>query len=305
VNGPPFGEGGGMGPRSTFPKARRRKAYRRIVDTIKQEDTGELLPLDEVTRRLRQFEQTYVGIQAIPVDRIVGTLDRTADYDREFLPRRRGMGERWRRVEQVGPASFPPIVVYELDGQYFVVDGHHRVAIAKQLGMDYIDAEVTRLRTRFPLPEGADIARIIFREQEGLFMEESGLARARPEAHIEVSRPHGYVELLEQVKVHGYHLMMERGEVLPPEEIAADWYDWVYLPVVVAMHNAGLFELYPRALEGDLFLWVQQRRRELFTELGPRSLEDDIRALRDAEISHRQHRARRALERIRHPRSAQ
>jgi hypothetical protein len=68
---------------------------------------------------------------------------------------------------------------------------------------------------------------------------------------------------------------------------------------------AGRFELYPRALEGDLFLWVQQRRRELFTELGPRSLEDDIRALRDAEISHRQHRARRALERIRHPRSAQ
>jgi hypothetical protein len=305
VNGPPTAEAGGFGPRSTFPKARRQKAYRRIVDTLKQEDTAELLPLAEVTRRLRQFEQTYVGIRAIAVERIVGTLDRTGDYDRDFLPRRRGMGERWRRVEQVGPESFPPIVVYEVDRAYFVVDGHHRVAIAKQLGMEYVDAEVTRLRTRFPLPEDADIARIIFQEQEGLFMEESGLAWARPEAHIDLSRPHGYVELLEQVKVHGYHLMMERGQVLPPEEIAADWYDWVYLPAVVAIHNAGLFELFPRAREGDLFLWVQQRRRELFAELGPRSIEEDVRALRDAELRHRHERARRALERIRHPRSGQ
>ncbi|MDP9341964.1 MAG: hypothetical protein M3Q23_07645 [Actinomycetota bacterium] len=173
------------------------------------------------------------------------------------------------------------------------------MAIAKQLGTEFIDADVTRLRTRFPLPPDADIARIIFREQEGLFMEESGLERARPEAHIDLSRPDGYVELLEQVKIHGYHLMMERGEVLPPEEIAADWYDWVYLAGVVAIHNAGLFELFPRAREGDLFLWVQQRRRELFAEHGRRSFEEDVRAIRDAEIRHRQHRARRTLQRIR------
>ncbi len=290
---------GGFGPRSTFPKARRQKAYRRIVDTIKQEDTQELLPLGEVTKRLRLFEQTYVGIRTIPVDRIVGTVDREGDYDREFLPRRRGMGERWRRVEQIGPESFPPIVAYQLDDAYFVVDGHHRVAIAKQLGMEHIDAEVTRLRTRFPLPPDADIARIILREQEGLFMEESGLDRARPEARIELSRPDGYVELLEQVKIHGYHLMMERGEVLPPEEVAADWYDWIYLSAVVALHNAGLFELFPRAREGDLFLWAQQRRRELFPQHGRRSFEEDVRALRDAEIRHRQNRARRALGKLR------
>jgi hypothetical protein len=210
------------------------------------------------------------------------------------------MGERWRRVEQVGPESFPPIVVYQVDDAYFVVDGHHRVAIAKQLGMEYIDAEVTRLRTRIPLPPDADIGQIIFQELEGLFMDESGLARSRPGAHIDLSRPNGYLELLEQVKVHGYHLMMERGQVLPPEEIAADWYDCVYLPAVVALHNAGLFELFPRAREGDLFLWTQQRRKELFPEHGPRSVEEDVRALRDAEIGHRQQRARRALGKLRH-----
>jgi len=300
VSGTPFDpEGGGLAPRSTFPRARRRKAIRRIRDTIKQEDTAELLPLEEVTRRLRQFEQTYVGVRAIPVDRIVGTLDRTADYDRDFLPRRRGMGERWRRVEQVGAESFPPIVVYEVDGQFFVVDGHHRVAIAKQLGMEFIDAEITRLRTRFPLPADADIAQVIFREQEGVFMEESGLARARPEAHIEVSRPHGYVELLERVQVHGYHLMMERGRAVPADEIAGDWYDWLYVPAVAAMREAGVLELFPQAREGDLFLWLQQRRRELSAEIGLHSLEEDVRALRDAEVAHRQHRARRALDRIR------
>ena len=136
------------------------------------------------------------------------------------------------------------------------------VHVARQRDVQYIDAEVTRIRTRSPLPPDADIPRIIHTQQERLFMEESGLGEARPDAAIRFSRPQGYVELSDAVKVHGFHLMEEGGAVLSRGAIAADWYDRVHLPVVVAMHDAGLFELYPRALEGDLFLWVQQRRRE-------------------------------------------
>jgi hypothetical protein len=76
--------------------------------------------------------------------------------------------------------EFPPISVFELDGSYFVVDGHHRVAVARQRGVQYIDAEVTRLRSRWPLPSDADLGRIFMEEQRRLFMEESGLERARP-----------------------------------------------------------------------------------------------------------------------------
>jgi hypothetical protein len=252
---------------STFRRARRREAYRRLSQVAGKRDPRPLLSLDEVTKRLEAFEQSYVGIRPIPVADVVGTVSRVDDFDRDFLPKRSKIQERWRQVEQSYPESdFPPISVYEIDGRYFVVDGHHRVAIAKQRGTEFIDAEVTRLRSRTPLPRDADIGAIIMAEQQRRFMEESGLERARPHARIEFSRPQGYIELLEHIKIHGYHMMMQRNQLLSAEEIAGDWYDRVYLPTVEAIHREGLSELWPNATDADLFLWVGQRRRELFPE---------------------------------------
>jgi hypothetical protein len=269
--------------RSTFEKARRRDRFRRLARFVRRKEgtERELLPLEEVTRRLRVFEQSYSGIRPIPLKDIVGTVGRTRDFDRDFLPRRREIGERWRRVERAfGDGGFPPIQVYELDGRYFVVDGHHRVAVARQQGVDYIDAEVTELRARWPLPPDADVGRLIMLEQERMFLEESGLERARPEARIEFSRPQGYVELLELVKIHGYHLMQQHGEVLPPEEIAADWYDHVYRPALHLIRDEGL---YPRAHEGDLFLCVYERQRDLFPERGGIGWQEAARTMKEEE----------------------
>lgn len=252
---------------SSFPKARRQEAYRRLSTVAKGREQRPLLSLDDVSRRLGALEQTYVGVRPIPVDKIVGTVSRVDDFDRDFLPKRSKIQERWQQVEESWPdGDFPPIVVYEIDGRYFVVDGHHRVAIAKQRDIEMIDAEITELRSRTPLPADADVGSIIMAEQERRFMEESGLGRARPGATVEFSRPQGYIELLEHIKIHGYHMMMERGELLSVEEIASDWYDRVYLPTVEAIHREGLSELWPKATDADLFLWVGQRRRELFPE---------------------------------------
>ncbi|MGH2545671.1 MAG: hypothetical protein ACRDHJ_02205 [Actinomycetota bacterium] len=265
---------------STYERARRRQAYRRLARLIRRSpQQPDLLPLDEVSRRLRAFEQSYLGIMPIEVSKIVGTVDRAGEFDRDFLPRRRRVEDRWRRVEEAFPeGDFPPIQVYRLGEAYFVVDGHHRVAIARQRRMSHIDAEVTELRSRWRLPADADLGRIIHAEQERIFMEESGLDRARPEARIEFTRAQGYIQLLENAKVHGYHLMQERGDVLPPEEVAADWYDRVYRPTVEAIRRENLLELYPTATEGDLFLWVYQRLLELFPERGGMGYEDAIRA---------------------------
>ncbi|MEX0743086.1 MAG: hypothetical protein WD248_01880 [Actinomycetota bacterium] len=270
-------------PPSTFRKARRREAYRRLSQVAGRGDARPLLSLDEVTKRLGAFEQSYVGIRPIPVAEIVGTVSRVEDFDRDFLPKRSKIQDRWRQVEQSFPDSdFPPISVYEIDGRYFVVDGHHRVAIAKQRGTEFIDAEVTRLRSRTPLPPDADIGAIIMAEQQRRFMEESGIGRARPQARIEFSRPQGYIELLEHIKIHGYHMMMERNELLSVEEIAADWYDRVYLPTVETIHREGLSELWPKATDADLFLWVGQRRRELFPERPDElDIEGTVRAARE------------------------
>jgi hypothetical protein len=277
---------------STFDKAMRKRARRKLATRLKDEDTQELLPLPEVTRRLRQFEQHHVGIQPIPIRRIVGTVDRSRDFDREFLPRSPQIEDRWKRVERAFPdGTFPPIVVYEVDGSYFLEDGHHRVAIAKQRGAEFIDAEITQLRTRSPLPPEADIGLLIHIEQERLFRDESGLQQARPQASITLTRPHGYLELLELVRVHGYHLMKERGEVVSDAEIAADWYDRVYVPVMEAAREASLDELFT-GTDGDLFLWLHHHRLALYPERGGISNEEVARLARE-EVQGRRRRIRR------------
>jgi hypothetical protein len=59
---------------------------------------------------------------------------------------------------------------------------------------------------------------------------------------------------------------MDRAALCSMEEIAADWYDRVYLPTLEAIDRERLHDPWPRATDADLFLWVGQRRRELFPE---------------------------------------
>jgi hypothetical protein len=225
--------------------------------------------------RLRLFQQSYAGLQTIEVTRIVGTVDRSDDFDRDFLPRSPQTRERWERLERAFPTlAFPPISVYQVNDVFFVIDGNHRVALAKQKGAEFIDAEVIEIDTDIEIDENIDFEQIIYLEQARRFMQQSGLERSRPMARIDFTHPQGFVELLDVVKVHGYDLMMQRDEVLPPHEIAADWYDRVYLPAVESIRWEKLLELEGGSTEGDVFLKVLQRRREHDPEQGQQSLED-------------------------------
>lgn len=268
----------GANTSATFDRARRQSAYQRLASVVGAEQPSELLPLKEATDRLRPFSQRYIGLHPIPVRQVVGTDSRGGDFDRDFRPRRPAIGERWQRVERAfADGEFPPIVVYQLGDAYFVIDGHHRVAIARQRGMEMIDAEVTELKARWHLPADADIVELIHAQQERIFMDESGLISARPDAHIRFSRPAGYLELLENVQIHGYHLMLAAEHVLEPAEIARDWYDQVYLPAQAAISAEGLDHAYPEATEADLFLGVYQRRRALFPDCGCPPLDQTAR----------------------------
>ena len=217
-----------------------------------------MLQLDHAERALRPFNRRYAGIQSIPLDRIVGTDSRIGDFDRDFLPQRAELGERWRRVEHAFvDIELAPIVVNQLGDAYFVVDGHHRVAIARQQRREWIDAEVTELRALWHLKADAGLDELIHAEQHRIFMQESGLALVHPDACIAFSEPQGYAQLLENLQAHGYRLMMRHGRALTPSEIAADWYEQVYLAAL------------------DVF----ERRRELSLGREPASLEEAAQAI--------------------------
>jgi hypothetical protein len=230
-------------------------------------DAYGLIPLDDVSRRLGLKRQSYVGVRPIAIERIIGTVDRNQDFDREFRPRRGHIGKRLASVRAAFPAGdFPPISVFDIGGSYFVTDGHKRVAAARQMKIESIDAEVIRLETGYELAADVDIRQLIHTEQHRLFMEQTGLELVRPQARIEFSRPRGYRELLEIVKAHGFDLMQQAGTRLEPHEVAERWYDDVYLPAVAALHREELPADYAYKTEADLFLWIHSRRRELLVE---------------------------------------
>jgi hypothetical protein len=224
----------------------------------------DLLAFDEVRRRLRVVGQSHLGVRAIPVAQIVGSLDRNADFTRDFRPRRGLSRDRLAGLRNAFPDGvMPPIEAFEVGSAYFVADGHHRVALAYERQADFIDAEVTRLHTNYEIPPDVDVRRLVHTEQQRSLLEETGLDRARPEAVIEFSRPGGYPELTEIIKAYGYDLARRQGELLAPEEVAGRWWDEVYEPGVAALRREALPETYAYKTDADLFLWVYQRRRAL------------------------------------------
>ena len=224
----------------------------------------DLLPLDEARKRLRIVGQTYLGVRAIPVVSIVGSLDRTEDFDRAFRPRRAASHARIASLRSAFPdMNLPPIEAYELGSAYFVSDGHHRVALARQRKVAEIDADVTRLATNYEVGPDVDVCTLVHTEQQRTLLEESGLAAARPDAVIEFSRIGGYPELLELIKAHGYDLGGRLGRMPTAAEVAGDWYDGVYRPAVDALHREKLPASYSYKTDADLFLWIYQRRRAL------------------------------------------
>ena len=236
----------------------------------------DLLELEDVERRMKPFARRYVGLRAVPLDHVVGTEGRVSSFTRDFRPRHDFSRDRLRSLAGAFPdGGFPPIVVVKLGETYFVIDGHHRVALTRRNGGTMIDADVTELVARVPLPPGADMVEVVLRELERVFVEESGLAEARPGVRVSASRPSLYLELLENLQVHGYHLMRDRERVLDNVEIAADWYDTIYRPVVETAERTWSDEDVPGA---DVFLLLHQRRREAFPSCGCPPLAETVPA---------------------------
>jgi ParB-like nuclease family protein len=238
---------------------------------------ADLLELDEVERRLRPFGRRYLGFREIPLDRVVGTEGRAGAFTRDFSPRHAFSRNRMQSLADAFPeGGFPPIVAVKLGETFFVIDGHHRVALARRRRAETIDADVTEFIARVPLPPGADMVEVVLRELERVFLEESGLAKARPGTRLAASRPALYLELLENLQVHGYHLMREQDRVLGDDEIAADWYENVYAPVIGAIDRDRLGKDYRDAPAADLFLLLHRHRREGFPSCGCPPLEQTL-----------------------------
>ena len=156
-----------------FQAARQRAAIQEVLARITGRPS-ELLSYEEVAEKLKLRIRTERGMQHIPLDAIVGSVGRYSDFTRTFLPRRKEDQDRWAGVRAAfleDGAGLPPIEVYKVGEVYFVVDGNHRVSIARQEGAKTIEAHVIEVRTHVPLTPDVRAEDLIIKSEYVEFLE--------------------------------------------------------------------------------------------------------------------------------------
>jgi hypothetical protein len=289
-----------------FRRARSRATLEEIMARLTGK-SAELLCYEDVRQNLGATAPSSRGRQDIPLDAIVGSVGRCADFTRSFLPLKDSDRARWAKVELATTdlRGLPPIEAYQIDQVYFVVDGNHRVSTARQLGAAYIQAYVTEVHTKLPLSPDDQPDDLIVKAEYVEFLDHTHLDEFRPDADMSVSVPGQYRELEEHIAVHRTLMAVEEKREIPHEAAVAHWYDTVYWPVVQIIREKGILRDFPGRTETDLYLWIARHGAEL-----AQRLDGEIRteAAADDLVKKLSPRPRRVLarviERIRHAISA-
>ncbi len=254
-----------------FRQAHQNAALQQVLARVTGKSV-ELLSYDDVLHKLRQTGRAALGVREIPVDAIVGTVGRTNDFTRTFLPRRSDDEQRWAGlmafVQENSLDSLPPIEVYQIGTTYFVQDGNHRVSIARKLGIQFITAYVTEVYTRVPLTPDADWNALIRDAEHAAFLETTHLNLLRPKSDFTVSVPGQYAKLEDHIEVHRYFVETAEEREVPYEEAVCRWHDEAYQPIVDAIHEQGLLGDFPGRTITDFYLWIAEHRLLLQHELG-------------------------------------
>ncbi len=264
-----------------FQEARRRAA----LEDLKARLTGksdDLLSYEAVHDLLQGEGSVSRGLQDIPLDAIVGSVGRYHDFTRSFLPRRESDQHRWANVKlkAIYHGGFPPIEVYQLGATYFVLDGNHRVSVARQLGADTIQAYVTEVHSRVPLSPDVEPDELIIKARYARFLDYTSLDKTRPGLDLLVTAPGQYRRLEEQIEAHRRLLAQREGREVSLSEAAAAWYDDIYQPVIQIVRDYDLLSGFPGYNEVDLFMWVSERQEDVEEEIGwtvgPQRVADDL-----------------------------
>ena len=130
-----------------FSRARRRALLRQVRIRLQSDNASEglLLCFDKLRKFPRAVGRIHRGIRTVPLRQIGGSVGRCSEFDRDFMPAKASVEERWKRVDQVfhRGEELPPVSLYKVGSFYFVLDGHHRVSVASYHGVEWIDAYVT------------------------------------------------------------------------------------------------------------------------------------------------------------------
>jgi uncharacterized ParB-like nuclease family protein len=248
-----------------FLRARQLQVIAALTARMLGKESGDrkALSFQEVVDALGRVDEVALGVQVIPVEQIVGSVDRVRDFDPKFRPRTGLSRQRFERIDEAVRRGqpLPPIDVYRIGEIYFVRDGHHRVAVHRALGLETIEADVRLVRT---LVEPDDVharSDLAARELRKLFLQRVPVPRSARYALI-LSDPQQYPWLAEMVEAWAARLMFVEGARLDRGEAARRWYTEEFAPVVKMIEDGDLLEKHET--EADAYMRVAGERYAVF-----------------------------------------
>ncbi|MCB8942455.1 MAG: hypothetical protein H6658_01640 [Ardenticatenaceae bacterium] len=262
-----------------FREARKQAERDQLASLITGRD-NQIIPFEVIRRELRQQNPLYRGIQNVALKAIVGSVGRSQEFTRRFLPLSDSLAERWVGVDALAQGrGWPPIELYQVDQTYFVKDGNHRVSVAQQLQTGTIEAHVWEYPIETEVTPEDDLSAILIRLGKANFMEKTGLDESHPHHQIHFTSPGQYGELLAQIVDLRQTLAVIDGEEMPYREAVAAWYEMVYLPTVLVIRDSTLLEDFPGRTEADLFVWMSKYREPLREQYGDYDNLDELAEL--------------------------
>jgi hypothetical protein len=267
-----------------FNKARNKALFNEIQNFLTP-DKRKLLSFHDVKQILKPKNEVYIGMQTIPIEKVVGSEGRYQDFDNHFFPRANNLRQRWERVDEAHLTDIvlPPIQLYELGGLYFVRDGNHRVSVAKAQGVSFIDAEVISLKSEVILKK--DITREsilseVIKFEKRVFYSETGFGDITDYWNLDFTSPGQYDVIYNHILVHKYYINESRPTEIPFEEAIDSWYRNVYLPVMHVIKKHHMLRKFPLRTASDLYVWIVKQWDDLKQKYGVEySLDETTRML--------------------------
>ena len=240
-----------MDNRNTIYFSEAQAAYRKFLKSSrgilglnfkKQEN---LKSFTEIQKEENAYNSVNLGIKEIPLDKIVGSVEKYSYFDKNFVPKNDIVKQRWINI-YVGymmDSMLPPVILYKIKDDYYVYDGNHRVSVAKFLNFASIEAEVEEF-----LPTKDTKDKVIYREHM-FFEKETGIEE------IILSEPIKYKYLREEIESYTDLLSKRRNRNFSLREGAEKWYKEVFLPIKVLLEENNIAKSQKKNIS-DIFMFL-------------------------------------------------
>jgi hypothetical protein len=257
---------------ATFDEAKRSAFIKDLMGFVQRRPV-DLLPFEKVKEKLKLKHLVERGIQEVPLNRIIGSLGRDHEFTRAFLPRQESLRKRWEEIKDLaeGPSGFPPVELYYVKDVYFVVDGHHRVSVARAVGASTIEARVKEFRSPVMLMPETSIEEVILKSGLAEFLETTGLVQETPDDYV-VTMTNGYEKLLDHISVHRYYRGIETEGPVSWDEAVQSWKKSVYDPMIRIIRKHKILDEFPGHTETDLYLYIMDHLHYLRELYAPKKI---------------------------------